>query len=135
MADLGRSDEAMLCYRRTLELNPASARAQHNLGSELANRGQLEQALVHFGEAVRLAPEWATARHHLGRALRLSGRDTAALEHLREAVRLDAEHWESRSDLAWILSTDPDSGLSVSAESFEFEGGLDVGCWAIVRFH
>jgi Flp pilus assembly protein TadD len=117
--DLGRSDEAIRSYRRALESNPELARAHHNLGTELANGGRLQEAIPRFEEAVHLAPEWAGARYHLGRALRLAGRTAEALDQLRRAVELDPEHWESLSDMAWILATSAEAAVRDPARAVQ----------------
>ena len=48
LADCGRLDEAMVHYRRALDIKPGFTEGHNNLGIVLAKRGQLDEAMEHF---------------------------------------------------------------------------------------
>jgi len=50
---LGRNDEAVYYYRRTVELDPTAALAHGNLGVALEDLGQLQQAVRHLELAIQ----------------------------------------------------------------------------------
>ena len=58
---------------RAVELDPAFAPAQTNLGQMLLDRGRAEEALPHCQEAVRLDPNSAVLHHNLGNVLAGAG--------------------------------------------------------------
>ena len=54
-SDRGQFDEAIVQYRKVLELKPRYAEAHYNLGLALARRGRTDEALGQFQEALALA--------------------------------------------------------------------------------
>jgi tetratricopeptide (TPR) repeat protein/mono/diheme cytochrome c family protein len=99
-----RLDEAIVHFGRSLELNPASAPTQYNLGYALALRGQRDEAMKRFREALRLDPDYAQAHNNLAAMLQLSGRFDEALDHYRRALTLRPDNVEARGNLAQLLS-------------------------------
>lgn len=99
-----RLDEAIVHFARSLELNPASAPTQYNLGYALALRGQRDEAMKRFREALRLDPDYAQAHNNLAAMLQLSGRFDEALDHYRHALTLRPDNVEARGNLAQLLS-------------------------------
>ena len=76
---MGRTNEALAAYFRTLEYNPLHAKASQNIGAiQLAN-DQPEQALARFDQAVELLPEDGLLRFQRGQA-------HLALKHLPQAI-------------------------------------------------
>jgi Flp pilus assembly protein TadD len=53
----GRSDEALVHFRRAVELRPTDATAHLLIGMELANRNDLAGAADHLRTALRFAPD------------------------------------------------------------------------------
>ncbi len=64
---LGRLDEALVLYRRSVELDPLSAEAQFFLGVPALYAGRLDEAAASFRKALELNPAYPTARAFLGR--------------------------------------------------------------------
>src|SRR5262245_37279973 len=61
LADKGRLDEAIACYRKAIEIAPKDARAHHNLAAALAGKGQLDEAIASYRKAIELNPKSAAA--------------------------------------------------------------------------
>jgi tetratricopeptide (TPR) repeat protein len=99
-----RLDEAIAHFGRSLELNPASAPTQYNLGYALALRGRRDEAMKRFREALRLDPDYAQAHNNLAAMLQLAGQADEALDHYRRAVTLRPDNTEARGNLARLLS-------------------------------
>jgi tetratricopeptide (TPR) repeat protein len=99
-----RLDEAIPHFQRSLELNPASAPTQYNLGYALALRGEREEATKRFREALRLDPDYAQAHNNLAAMLQLDGRFEEALDHYRRALAVRPDNIEARGNLAQLLS-------------------------------
>jgi len=117
-----RLDEAILHFGRSLELNPASAPTQYNLGYALALRGRRDDAVLRFREALRLDPDYAQAHNNLAAMLQLAGQFDEAVTHYRRALALRPDNVEARGNLAQLLSRQGRAAEAVS----EFEQLLAV---------
>jgi tetratricopeptide (TPR) repeat protein/mono/diheme cytochrome c family protein len=99
----GQVDDAIVHYRQSLQLNPASARVHYNLAEALLARGRLDDALAEFLEAIRLNPDHAEAHNNAGAVLLSFGRRDEAFEHLRRAIELNPEDAGVHNNLARAL--------------------------------
>jgi tetratricopeptide (TPR) repeat protein len=82
----GRTAQAVVHYRRALELNPRYADAHNNLGDILDRQGKTEQAIQHYQKAVEANPRYGRAHYNWGNALRKLGRTDEAIDHYRQAI-------------------------------------------------
>jgi tetratricopeptide (TPR) repeat protein len=85
----GRHVEAIAAWRRSLELNPAVAEAQRNLGAALIVAGRPDQAVGPLTNAVRLDPGFAMAHLSLGFAFETLGNTEKAIARYRDAATLE----------------------------------------------
>ena len=88
LADQGRLDEAMVHYRKALEIAPDDAQLHYNLGSVLAGRGGLQEAMSHYRKTLEIRPDFAEAHNNLGVALQACGRIDEAIAHYQQAVKI-----------------------------------------------
>jgi tetratricopeptide (TPR) repeat protein/ferredoxin len=95
---MGRNDEAVAEYERTLVLDASDAEAHNNLGFLLAGRGDPARAEDHFERAIRLRPEFAHPYFNLGRIRLTQGRRPEAERLFRIAARLDPAYATLFSD-------------------------------------
>lgn len=86
---LGRHEEAVAHYRRSLELRPNHARVLENLGNALIACASLAEAAACFRQAVTLQPDLATAHNGLGRALKELGQLSEARQAIERALELE----------------------------------------------
>jgi tetratricopeptide (TPR) repeat protein len=99
----GLADEAVALYRKTLELDPASATAHYNLGASLARSGELAEAERHFRAA--LAQKRSAPTHTaLALVLRQQGRVEEAIASLQAAIESDPEFPAAYDQLGTILA-------------------------------
>jgi len=117
-----RLDDAIAHFQRSLELNPASAPTQYNLGYAHALRGQRDEAIRRFREALRLDPDYAQAHNNLAAMLQLAGRNDEALEHYHRALALRPDNAEARRNLAQLLSQQGKAAEAIA----EFEQVLNA---------
>ena len=89
-------------YLRTIERNPASWLAHHNLGM-LKLAASPVDASEHLRAAARIRPEDAQTRVNLGYALQLQGRYDEALAEYGEAARADPAFAEAHNNLCSVL--------------------------------
>jgi len=79
LMEQGRTDEAVLHMRKSLELNPQNAAMHANLGYVLYERGNLDEARKELNTALRLAPGDALSWLNRG-SIRLSQSDAAGAQ-------------------------------------------------------
>src|SRR5438128_1324892 len=71
--DLGNLDEAIVCYRHAIELQPDFIPAHYNLGTALKDQGKLDHAAAYFRRALGLKPDFVEAQFNLGYVLQKQG--------------------------------------------------------------
>jgi hypothetical protein len=92
-------DEAALCFREAVQLDPALAQAQYDLGVLLMRSGKSSEALPHLTEAARLEPRSAEVHAALGAALAGVGRKDEAVIQFQEVLRLKPDDAMARQAL------------------------------------
>ncbi|NOZ00583.1 MAG: tetratricopeptide repeat protein, partial [Deltaproteobacteria bacterium] len=100
---LGRTREAISCFRRALSLNPDFANAHYDLGLALERSGDLDGAVREYRAVVRLRPEHSEAHHNLATLLDRQGRYAQAIHEYRQALRIDPDQVVSHCNLAIAL--------------------------------
>jgi len=100
---LGRLEEAVACFRKSLRINPDFAGAHTNLSSVLAAKGDLDGAIAELRTALRLQPDHADAHNNLGIALGDKGDLDGAIAELRTALRLQPDRADAHINLGNAL--------------------------------
>ncbi len=103
LMEKGRVKEAIVQYRRALEIEPEHYKAHTNLGTALSEIGLTEEAEVHLRKAVELAPDFADAHNSLGTALMKTGRSEEAVVQFRRALAIDSDYAACRYNLGTVL--------------------------------
>src|SRR5215469_1435552 len=62
----GSWDQAIVNYRKALELEPNDSDTHFNLALALKYKGETQQAVEEFEAALKLKPKWADAHYGLG---------------------------------------------------------------------
>ena len=87
---LGRDEEAMVGYRRFMELDPKNAQIRYEAAQILIDGGKLDEARKQLTEALALEPKLAAARNALG-VLALRGGDLVGAEReIRAAIERES---------------------------------------------
>ncbi len=86
----GRLDEAVMCYREAVRIEPGLAEGHNNLGSVLKDMGDIAGAVGEYRRAVELKPESAAVGSNLLVALNY------AEESTRESLWREAVEWGRR---------------------------------------
>ena len=98
----GWTGEAIVQYRRAVQLDPESGSAHRALAQLFQAAGETDLALAHGREARRISPQSAEVHDGLGLSLATVGRLEEALAEFREAMRL-APNWPVPMDRAALL--------------------------------
>jgi protein O-mannosyl-transferase len=99
----GNLEEAVLHYRKSLQLNPTASDAHYYLGDALAQRGELDAAVGHYEQALQSKPSLWGAHHNLGIVYEMQGRFERAIDHYRQALIVNPEAVESHHNLGILL--------------------------------
>ena len=79
LAQLGRYDEAVVSYSRSIDLDPGFSEAFNNRGSALAEMKHFDEAVTNFDQAIALRSDYAEPLYNRGNLL-------SQLGHFDEAV-------------------------------------------------
>jgi tetratricopeptide (TPR) repeat protein len=101
-ADPEQQDEAILSYRRALELDPEFADAACNLGTVHFNRGERARAREAYEQALAIDPNHLEANFNLGNLLEEEGRRELALRSYRAAAEIDPLFPDAQLNLALL---------------------------------
>ena len=104
LADSGHVDDAIVLYRKALEINPDYESAQINLGKALAGSGNVSDAIALYRKALDSNPNSAQVHLNLGAALANGKRDDEAIDHFQKALKIDPELAEAHYNLGNALS-------------------------------
>ena len=101
----GRLDEAVVHFRKALEICDDCSDVHNNLGHALARQGHWAEAITAYQAAIRTGPNYPNAHNNnnLGIALAKVGKTDEAIEQFREALRIDGDYREAHSNLAILL--------------------------------
>src|SRR5262249_32959981 len=81
-------DEAIVCYRKAIDLDPKHANAHYDLGLALQAQGKLDDAIDSYRTAIKLDPKHAWARNNIARAYALLGQWDQAVTHTGKLIPL-----------------------------------------------
>jgi tetratricopeptide (TPR) repeat protein len=94
-----KTDEAVLNFRKALQLDPDFDSAHDNLGIILDDQGKTEEAIGHFRRAIEINPKFVKAHNNLGVALIKQDQPNEAVEHFLQALQIQPDFALSYSNL------------------------------------
>jgi len=119
---LERTDDALRCYERALEFNPASGLAFYRLGIALLNVGRHQEAETAARRAVAIAPEHVEGWINLGDVLQAQDRLDEALAAYEKGRSLEP----NRPDLLNNIGVVHDNRYSLETALQFFERAIDA---------
>ncbi len=98
-------DEAIVCYRKAIELDLKNTNAHNNLGAVLFDvKHDYDGAIACFKKAIELDPRYSIAHHNLGTALHNKGQLDEAIACWRKVIELDPKYAYAHHNLGNALS-------------------------------
>jgi tetratricopeptide (TPR) repeat protein len=121
-SNAGKLDEAIICYRKALEINPKLAAAHVNLGAALAKKGDFERAVSHYKQALRTLDSVIVHRN-LAHALFRLGRFPDAVREYRKILRIlpNDPYIHNRIGVALFKDGKIDEGIAHVMEALRFK--------------
>jgi tetratricopeptide (TPR) repeat protein len=111
----GRSDDALVHYRRAVELEPQYAPAYNNLAVVQRAHGSLDAAVATYRRALAIQPDYPDAHYNLANALLAQNNPREAQEHFEIALRSIPDSAGVRNNLGIALSAQGDTGGAIAA--------------------
>jgi len=87
--DIGRHNEAAICYTEALRFDPNHAGIYCNLANSLTLLGKFNQAIGCYRQALELEPGYLKARANLGAVLLEQGEFEEAAGHFRQVLKTE----------------------------------------------
>ena len=103
MRGLSRTDEAMACYKKAIDLNPQYPEALNNLASMYLSSGDLVQAELYFSKVIAIRPDYVPALYNMGLIYQKTDRRAEAHQLMEKTVSLRPQHAEAWKTLAELL--------------------------------
>jgi len=91
--------------RKSLELNPKSAKAHAILGISLARQDRLDEANVHLLEAIRLDPNDYESHYSLGQTMTRQKKFDDAIKHFSIVLRLRPDYTQAHGYMGSLFLT------------------------------
>jgi tetratricopeptide (TPR) repeat protein len=117
--ELGRHEEAIVCYAKALEIDSRDVNTWSNKGSALGALGRHQEAIACLDKALHLDAESAPAWSNKGSALDALGRYEEALACFAKALQVDPQNsviWNNKGNALYALAR-YDEALTCFAES------------------
>jgi Flp pilus assembly protein TadD len=99
----GQVDEAIVHFRKSVEIKADHADAQANLGSALLQKGELDEAITQYCKALEIKPDDALVHYDLANALTLKGQVDQAIAHYEKALEIKPGYAEVCNNLGIVL--------------------------------
>ena len=99
----GQVDEAIIHFRKALEIETDHPDVQANLGSALLQKGELDEAITQYYKALEIKPSQALVHYDLGNALLLKGQVDEAVAHFKKALELKPAYADVYNNLGIVL--------------------------------
>ncbi|MEP6602684.1 MAG: tetratricopeptide repeat protein [Spartobacteria bacterium] len=115
----GSPSDAIAHYRTAIEFEPAYADAHYNLGTVLSQCGDLTGAIAEWETTLSIQPEDVEAHTSIANALLRKNDLREALAQYERAVAAPVPSMFALNNLAWILSTCPNSSVRNGARAVD----------------
>ena len=113
--ELGRADEAVTHFTRSLALNPTSAAAHYNLATALTVARRLDEAIAEYRRALEINPSYANAHNNLGSAFTAQRRFADAIREYQAVVTLQPDAPGGFANLAAAYAADGQFDRAIDA--------------------
>jgi tetratricopeptide (TPR) repeat protein/Tol biopolymer transport system component len=100
----GRYQEAILCYRKALKLNPLYSYVHPAMASDLVKVGRLDEALTQYELGLKDFPTWPSLLNSYGNLLAKTGRLDDGIVQFNKAIVQKPDYAEAYNNLGIALT-------------------------------
>jgi len=101
--DIGKKEEAIIMFKKAIEINPHFAEAYNNLGIiYYYDKNNSEEAIALFKEAVENNPDFAGAYNNLGIVYKNIGKIEEAIASHKKAIEINPDYATAHYDLSLL---------------------------------
>ncbi len=101
---VGKTEDALVCYRRAIAIDPQFPDPMNNIGCALAALKRYEEAIPCFESALKLQPSFLEAHVNIANALRELGRYDEAIARYRLVLEKQPGHSGALNHLGNLLT-------------------------------
>ncbi len=87
LLEKGRLDEAVIQFRRALQIKPNNPKVHYSIGYTLALQGKLKEAVSEYRKFLQIIPDDPDVHNNLGVVLTRQGKYNEAINHFNEALQ------------------------------------------------
>lgn len=116
-SERGNTSDAIVLFRKALELWPNQTKDHNNLGKALLQEGRMSEAMEEFQTALRISPNDSNTENNIGAAYLQSGDLDQAIAHLISAVRSGRANADAFINLGNALLKKGDFDAAIEAYS------------------
>ena len=110
-------DDAIVSYKKALEIKPDHAEAYYNMGIALKNKGDLEAAINSYKKALEIKPDYVEAYFNIGNILKSKSDLEAAIDSYKKALEIKPDHAEAYYNMGIALKDTGD--LEAAIDSYK----------------
>ncbi len=114
LVKMGKVDEAIVHYRKALQIRPDYAEAHINLGAALVKKDRVGEAIVHYQKALQIEPDNEEASYNLGNVLLKKGEVDEAIAHYQQALQIKPDFAEAHNNLGKALLQKGNAGEAIT---------------------
>jgi protein O-mannosyl-transferase len=110
----GQVNEAIVHFRKAVEIDANQAEPQANLGNALLQKGELDEAITQYYKALAIKPHSAEVHYNLGNALLRKGQADEAIAEYERALVILPDYADVHNNLGIVLFQKGDVDQAVS---------------------
>lgn len=114
-AGLGRLEDAIVAYKKALEISPESSSSHNNLGNAYIAKGEYEAAVASFSNAIQFDQQNAAARNNLGNTFKALRRSAEAIECYKHAISINPTLVDAHSNLGTAFRQGGDLAAAIAS--------------------
>ena len=114
-AQIGKLDDAILAFQKTLSIKPDYADSYNNMGIALNEQGKHKEAIAAYNKALSIKPEYAEAHNNMGVALKYEGKRKEAIVAYTKALSIKPEYAEAHNNMGVALNEQGKSKEAIAA--------------------
>ena len=103
LQEKGLTDDAIVQFRKALEIKADYPKAHFHLGNVLRQKGLMDEAIAEYQLAVAVEPNYAAAHNNLGIMLRRKGRLDDAISEFQKALEARPDYADAYNNLGNVL--------------------------------